>query len=261
MRRLVICGVALLACFLTPTEASAESHCRDTFGGRVRCDLREDSRSAPPTRSSSPRPTVPLEDRVYWPRVVTRDGVQCLVFDREVFEGAASSRAAFEAEMRTLRLMATYDFCPGVTRPRLSPTSTARQVIEEFEPAPPRPYIAPGYAITGKAAYLETRGNLHPPRQTRSTALGSIDVTFSGRYTVDWGDGTVETYDVEGGPWPDGRVTHTYTDVGRYDVVVTVDWVADWEVAGATGRIDDGLSGVGRIDDFEVRQLQAVRDR
>ncbi|HEX4979598.1 MAG TPA: PKD domain-containing protein, partial [Acidimicrobiales bacterium] len=164
-------------------------------------------------------------------------------------------------EERWLRLIGIHELCPGVEAPVLSPAAIAREVIEEFLPAPPAPEIDPGYAITGKTAYLETNGNLSPPAQTRPTPLGDIHVSFRGRYRVDWGDGTVTDHDTEGGPWPAGTITHTYIHTGRYDVVVTAEWSADWRIATSAGRITSGLATTGRIDDFEVRQLQAVRNR
>ena len=127
----------------------------------------------------------------------------------------------------------------------------------------------PGYTLdvqnkstsSGVKFVDETKGNLRPPTQTRPTALGDIEVTFAGRYVVDWGDGVEETFEFEGEPWPDGRIQHTYTHVGHYNVVVSIEWVADWRIGTTTGRISDGLASVSRIDNFEVRQLQAVRDR
>ena len=61
-----------------------------------------------------------------------------------------------------------------------------------------------------------------------------------GEYLVDWGDGTPpERYGYEGLAWPDGRITHVYTDIGRYDVVVTVEWVANWSIGERRGTVGD----------------------
>jgi hypothetical protein len=167
-----------------------------------------------------------------------------------------------EAEARMLRLFASYQLCPGVARPPKGPRTIAREVIESFLPPPPQPEIDPGFAITGKLAYLETKGNLRPPPETRATDLGPIRVTFTGTYAVDWGDGTpLERYQVEGRPWPAGTITHTYVDARIYDVVVAIEWRADWQIGPLQDRIIDGLRSESRLDDFEARQLQAVRDR
>ena len=55
--------------------------------------------------------------------------------------------------------------------------------------------------------------------------------------------------------FPDGRIQHTYTHVGHYNVVVSIEWVADWRIGTTTGRISNGLASVSRIDNFEVRQF------
>lgn len=83
-------------------------------------------------------------------------------------------------------------------------------------------------------------------------------------YVVDWGDGSGKDrgpHPYPGLAWPEGRITHTYTDMGCYDVTVTEHWAASWAVAGRSGRIPGLRSAPARIDDFVVTQLQAVRNR
>ena len=80
----------------------------------------------------------------------------------------------------------------------------------------------------------------------------------TGKYYVDWGDGTTTgPHSVEGGPWPDGQITHEYIHIGAYDVVVTERWTATWSFGSESGTLDE-LRTVGRIDDFPVQQIQAV---
>lgn len=262
MRRIAAIAAAVLAAAFGTEDASAAARdCLKSKLGHVVCNITEDP--------SKPKPSQPVtttvpppEDIVWWPVLVYRDPVGfCVDFQREVVPGGANGLRGREAEERALELFAIYDVCPGVQRPAASPAAVARQVIEEFLPAPPVPEIDPGYAITGKPSYLETKGDLRPPTQSRPTALGDIEVTFTGRYVVDWDDGVKETFEFEGEPWPDGRIRHTYTDVGHYNVVVSIEWTADWRIGTTTGQISTGLASVARIDNFEVRQLQAVRDR
>ncbi len=78
----------------------------------------------------------------------------------------------------------------------------------------------------------------------------------SGRFSL----GRMPDWPGEGGPWPDGRITHQYTDVGIYDVVVTERWTATWRLGAASGSLAE-LRTTGRIDDFPVEQIQAVRYR
>ncbi len=150
-----------------------------------------------------------------------------------------------------------YTPCPGQPATAIDPVVYAVQFWQDIPLPTPAPSIAPGWAITGKYAYLETHGQ----RQhtfTRDTPFGPLVLMATGEYLVDWGDGEqTGPYDIEGGPWPDGQITHTYINVGTYDVVVTEQWSATWRLGGETGTLT-GLSTEGRIEDFRVEQVQAV---
>ena len=152
---------------------------------------------------------------------------------------------------------------PGCPSLRPSATTVAWSFIRQATPPPSEPHIAPGYAITGKRAFLETRGP-KTGAQTFDTLLGPLTITFEATsYTVDWGDGSgIDTgpFPIPGAPYPDGKATHVYTHARAYDVIVKTNWVAHWSVANESGNLE-GLSRTERIDGFSVRQLQAVRDR
>lgn len=150
--------------------------------------------------------------------------------------------------------------CPVVPRARSAP-SPAGVLAESFwteVPLPvPVPHIAPGRAITGLPAYLETKGTTGH-RFSRSTPLGPMAIEATGTYRVDWGDGTnTGPHSQEGQPWPDGQITHSYRDVGSYDVVVTEHWTATWSVGDESGQLDQLVTTAG-IADFPVGQIQAV---
>jgi hypothetical protein len=122
----------------------------------------------------------------------------------------------------------------------------------------PEPYIAPGRAITGLLAYLETRGTTTHTYTEPNTPFGPLTVTATGKYYVDWGDGTRSgPHSREGKAWPEGEITHEYINVGVYDVVVTERWTATWNFGGESGTLDE-LRTVGTIEDFPVQQIQAV---
>jgi hypothetical protein len=121
----------------------------------------------------------------------------------------------------------------------------------------PDPKIAPGRAIVGKWAYLETQGQLRFTHR-ESTPLGELHIEATGRYHVDWGDGEkTGPHSMEGGKWPDGQIRHQYQDAGTYDVVVTEHWTATWRL-GSDGGDLLGAQTTGRIDDFPAQQIQAV---
>lgn len=124
----------------------------------------------------------------------------------------------------------------------------------------PQPTIAPGRAITGKMAYLETKGETGHT-YTNGTVFGPLEIVAKGSYTIDWGDGeTSGPHGFEGKAWPEGKITHEYQDIGRYDVVVTEKWTATWRLGGESGILRT-LQTTGRIDSFPVEQIQAVVQR
>lgn len=124
----------------------------------------------------------------------------------------------------------------------------------------PQPTIAPGRAITGKLAYLETRGET-AHTYTNDTVFGPLRIVAKGSYTINWGDGeTSGPHDFEGKPWPDGQIKHDYLKIGAYDIVVTEKWTATWSLDGESGVLRT-LQTTGRIDDFPVEQIQAVIGR
>ncbi len=154
-----------------------------------------------------------------------------------------------------------YPECPPQPGRESTPQTARSYAVEYWRDVPlpaPRPYIAPGRAITGMFAYLETRGTTTHTYTEPDTPFGPLTIVASGRYYVDWGDGThTGPHSSEGGPWPDGQITHEYLRVGSYDVVVTERWRATWRFGTEAGTLEE-LRTVGRIDDFPVQQIQAV---
>jgi hypothetical protein len=152
--------------------------------------------------------------------------------------------------------------CPVLPADESAPADAATTYAVEYWqeiPLPaPQPYIAPGRAITGLLAYIETRGTTTHTYTEPDTPFGPLTITATGRYYVDWGDGThTGPHSREGRPWPDGQITHMYINIGAYDVIVTERWTATWSFGTETGTLDE-LRTVGRIDDFPVQQIQAV---
>lgn len=156
------------------------------------------------------------------------------------------------------RVLANAPGCPSV-----SPREVAFSFLRQIVPPGPDPWIAPGYAITGKPAFLETRAPTAAAHRY-DTPLGPLDVALRATtFSVDWGDRTgadTGPFAAPGRPWPHGHATHTYTVQESYDVTVTQSWDATWRLAGENGLIR-GLSSVDRLRGFEARQLQAVRNQ
>ena len=134
----------------------------------------------------------------------------------------------------------------------------ARRYWEEVVLPKPVPRIAPGRAITGKLAFLETNGQTRHVYTNNSTIFGPLEIIATGSYTVAWGDGEMSgPYSFEGKPWPDGRITHEYQNVGNYDIVVTERWTARWRLGSESGVLRT-LQAEGQISNFPVEQIQAV---
>ena len=151
----------------------------------------------------------------------------------------------------------TYPPCPAQQGQAIDPALVAAAYWEAFPVPRPRPHIAPGWAITGLKAFLETNGQLTFERSD-NTPIGGLVIRATARYYVDWGDGErTGPYSFEGRPWPDGRIVHEYIWTGEKDVVVTARWDATWQLAGRSGDLRD-RDVTARIDDFPVRELQAV---
>jgi hypothetical protein len=149
----------------------------------------------------------------------------------------------------------------GRPYPPLDPATLAGQFWRTVPLPVPHPSIPPGYAITGKLAYLVTGGTVAPARFQEGTPLGPLVITARGSYLVDWGDGTLPTwtgpYREEGGPYPDGRIFHTYDSTGTVTVTVRESWTATWTLGPAHGVLG-ALQTAATVAGFPVQQLQAV---
>jgi len=212
--------------------------------------------------------TGPAKKYVSYDRLTTAPDGQACVTTGYVEEGVQPSDQIYlDAVSREVRathgLPLDYPPCPeqpqapGQPAVVETPSMIARRYWERIPLPKPKPAIAPGRAITGKTAYLETKGELSHT-YVNATAFGPLQIVAKGSYVVDWGDGeTTGPHSLEGAPWPDGRITHQYINIGTYDVVVTERWTATWSLGGETGVLRT-LQTTGRIDSFPVQQIQAV---
>ena len=131
----------------------------------------------------------------------------------------------------------------------------------------PEPSVPPGHAMTGMAAYLVTDHELTYGPVEHDVDLEifrlTVRVTGTATSTVDWGDGTVITYEQPGLAYPDGEVTHTYADAGATDIEIVDSWQLSFDVYRdgeliISDIIEFDLAPVV-LEDLEIRELQAVR--
>lgn len=141
----------------------------------------------------------------------------------------------------------------------------AAQVWERVEDLPvPALDIEPDHAVTGKKVYLQIAGPTTWTKAIDNPIGDDIVISATSHYVIDWGDPTWDEKTVtrsQGGPWPDGDVTHVYTEMAeRRTIRVTQRWKANWS-AGDRGGTLSQLTTQAPALHLEVRQLQAVRNR
>jgi hypothetical protein len=191
----------------------------------------------------------------------TTGGAVCLTYTTDLAAVTPAERAYIEVTIHNLGV--DYPACPpaapGAAAPPPPNPAVVAQDFWNTTPLPvPQPTIPPGWAITGKPAYLVTGGTLAPPTYTYATPLGTLTITAHGSYTVNWGDGTTNgPFDTEGLPYPNGNIAHTYDNVGTVTVTLNEAWTATWTIGGNDGTLNQ-LQTQATIANFQIRQIQAV---
>lgn len=279
MRKFLTAIAVALACSAGAQPAHAESNqvagpeVRGWAGGIILHEVEGETAVEDDQVEAAPGGARLVGQRPVWyafvPTVVTQpDGSRCARNIRYRFADPAAAAAAANIRQNYAWLVTvggwlpcqTADAPPAAPTPSEEAVSFWRVAGEDLLPKP-APHIAPGYMLAGKMAYLEA-GSQSTARFEHPTPLGTLVIEATSRLMVDWGDGSGVTgpHTGPGGPWPDGNITHFWTTAATYDVRVVQRWTGRWSLAGAAGPLD-GLETEGVIDDFEVRQLQAVRNR
>lgn len=196
------------------------------------------------------------------PYLISRNLAPCVGFYTFPTPGPLSARAQGVIQQIVNLFTSQYSLCSAraavPAAVAVDPAILAASFWETIPLPAPRPNIPPGYAITGKPAYLVTNGTLNPAPYHQQTVVGSLAIKAHGTYQVDWGDGaTGGPYQSEGQPWPHGTIAHTYDSIGAYNVIVTEIWTATWQLGAAHGTLTR-LTTRGTIPTFPVRQIQAV---
>ena len=217
--------------------------------------------------ASAPAPPPPeatdIGIRVAFDR--SSDGAQCIRLVDFVGPGEATSTRTAQAEQVFLEALATTPQCQGpdaVPALASTPLIEAARFWQRMDLPELAPRIAPGKALVGLPAYLETGG---APTVTAGgpTPFGPLTITATRSVTVDWADGpgsVTGPHTGVGGPHPDGDITWVYGRSGDRDVAVTQTWTATWSIGPAGGTFS-GRGTTSTLFGFPVEQVQAVRDR
>lgn len=255
MRRLII--ITAVAALLAQAPASAVEVDRDAGGGTIRVT---DSRPADQTR----RRPAPQEAQEWFPYTVVRwlggEGF-CVdtLWTRD--EGLARLYGQVRPTIGWVQRQCPPDAAVEVP----DPATIAAATWQDVKSLPvPSLDIDPDHALAGKKVYLEIAG-AQTWTETIDNPIGDdIVLTATSDYLVGWGDPRRPEPTVTrspGGPWPDGDVTHTYSDAApKRTITVTQRWRATWSAGGQGGTLDR-LATTSAPLSLEVRQLEAVRNR
>src|SRR6266851_2813758 len=225
--------------------------------------VEDPSNAPPPIKPAGVAPVDPTAGAVLVPQVLLdANGHRCLYASSTSGDGsgaaAANGEASFQLLVRSLPL------CPNSpvnTAPAPSPLAAVEYAWRRDVPLPtPAPNIDPGYALTGKSAYLET-GDATRFGPVGVQELGyAITLSAVGTYEVVWGDGSTSGPGIAsaGGKWPGGDVTHVYDLAGTYRLRVIETWRGHYVVNGVSGDIADAITTEGDLPAFVAHQVQAV---
>jgi hypothetical protein len=141
----------------------------------------------------------------------------------------------------------------------IDPVALAGQMWQRAaSPPPPTPLqVEPGKALAGLRAYLEIGGEV-PATETLGTPIGPLTFTMTPRYVVTWGDGETTSTSSQGGPYPDGDITHVYRDAGPVTITVDAYWRATWTLAGQSGSLPELAAPTSGSLDLVIEERQAV---
>ncbi|MGI8493190.1 MAG: hypothetical protein ACR2KC_06830 [Acidimicrobiales bacterium] len=265
----VVLAITILAAglVLDATPARADNGCdAGSYQAAIDCGGVLMTTAPPvPAPAGAPAPAPPPMVTV---AVVSSDpatGGYCINF---VAVPASSATAGLTEKLALLAAGNMVDLygniCPAAAVPPALAVNPAVLAVQFWRTIPlpvPHPSIPPGWAITGKPAYLVTGGVLNPAAWSENTPLGPLKITAHGYYQIDWGDplqpGFTGPYAFEGAAYPAGTIVHTYDNVGTVTVRVREIWNATWTLGAAGGTLQS-LGTQATIPGFVVRQVQAV---
>jgi hypothetical protein len=266
-RAALLAGAATLAAPAVPAPARADpTVVVGGIGGTIYYGVSSSSPSGSGSGGGPPSGGGPAEYALV-PVMQAAGAGYCVALREVAYPSEAQASAAGASYAASWpALLSMYPLCtPGGELPPSPPPAVVAAAYwqdrgEDLLPHP-RPFVPPGYALTGNPAYLEAQLPL-TETFTNPTQLGDLAITAAAVVSVDWGDGTgwQGPFGDAGAPWPEGDITHVWDDTGSYDIVVRATWRASWSLNGEHGTLA-GLSTEGALDGFSVHELESVRNR
>jgi hypothetical protein len=267
MRR--VTGLLVLGCVLpliaeTAGAAGAGPSCRNLVNERGQITVICDDVGGGPGPGSGGGPQGPTEPTVPVVSSGQDNGNACIAVAyvpvSQAYGGGMTEDQVLAITEQTAAGMIDLGmgYCPGSAAPTVTPAMWAMSYVRSIPLPVPAPEIDPGTMLVGLEAFLETGASITYEVAEPGTPFGPATFTFTSVLTVDWGDGTTTgPVAAAGGPYPDGDLRHVYTRQGSYDIVVTQDWVATWQIGAESGTID-GLQTTGTLAGFPVEEREAV---
>lgn len=216
----------------------------------------------PPAPPSNPDPNLPTTYRWYGPgQSLDPLGNVCWTVELESIE--LTPPPPGQSYIEVLRRIATfdgngvlYDVCPQLI------VDLAGGAASEWWTAAWLPTttleVDPGIAITGLTSYLEVTSGAIPTPPAVSTPFGPLRIVVNAPTNAlqwckgcDWKDPKGSS----GGPYPNGDLTHVYTDEGRERITWTMNWTASFVVDGLGSFLLPSRDQTFTLDlDIESRQ-------
>ncbi|SDS01861.1 PKD domain-containing protein [Paraoerskovia marina] len=118
----------------------------------------------------------------------------------------------------------------------------AARAFHEMQIQPATLNVQPpnGWTIVHFDTIVHTQNPDEAAQETTTELLGTpVQIRAQPtEYTWDFGDGTTQTTNDPGKPYPDHTITHQYTDLQTYTITLTTQWTGQYRITGATTWTD-----------------------
>ena len=226
MRKLIIC--LLLTNFLSLPISNAadcvESACIDVYtqDGQI---IIEGKKGSGPTAKATPKP------RVVKPKVLKP------IFPELIPRPTATPKQTIPPKPPTPKAKRTYKPRAQPTlKPKASTSVSLNDRLIKLLPTGGIAYQPEAEPLVNVPIYFWS--DLPTQFATRVQVVGEVvDVLLRPGFLWSFGDGTFLSTTDAGGPYPNGKIKHTYKNPGVYPITLVQSWNGDWTHNGTTRAI------------------------